>query len=279
MFHVEKMREEDFGFATRLTDTMNWDLVQEDFEFAMKLEPDGCFILFSDSEKIGLATTASFGRVGWLGNVIVDERHRGGGGGSLLVKHSIQYLKSKDVETIGLYGYLERVPFYTRHGFKYDSEFVALKGRGFPTPIRSHVREAEKEDTHEIIELDSLCFGASRKKLLDRSIGNSDNICYVLKENKSMLGFAAAKIYDKSAEIGPLVCRRECGNTVSDLLRAILSRLKDLEVFLCVGREDSEIITDLKLHGFGEEFLLARMFHGPSVKNNYFYVAESLERG
>ncbi|MDQ1280414.1 MAG: hypothetical protein QG670_1677 [Thermoproteota archaeon] len=279
MFHVEKLREEDFEFAVHLTDTMNWDLVKEDFEFAMKLEPDGCFLLFSDSEKIGLATTASFGRIGWLGNVIVDERHRGGGGGSVLVEHSIQYLKSKNVETIGLYGYIERIPFYMRYGFRYDSEFVLLKGKGFSSQTGSHVREAEKEDRREIVELDSLCFGASRKKLFDHLIGISGNICYILEDNKGMLGFAAAKVYNESAEIGPLVCRRECGDAVSDLLRAILGKLKDLDVLLCVGRKDSEIMINLKLHRFREEFPLARMFQGPPVSNNYFYVAESLERG
>ena len=279
MFHVKRMTKEDFEFAVHLTDTMNWNLAQEDFEFAMMLEPNGCFVLLSDSEKIGIATTISFDRVGWLGNVIVSENHRGGGGGSLLVKHSIEYLKSKNVGTIGLYGYLERIPFYTRHDFRYDSEFIVLKGRGFSTPIRGHLYEAKKEDIREIIEFDRLCFGASRKKLLDPIIHNSDNICYVFREGEQMLGFVVAKVYDEMAEIGPLVCRQGCDEAAMNLLKAALSRLNGLEVSLCLGRKEMAIINNLINYGFREDFSLTRMFHGAPITNNYIYMTESLERG
>lgn len=279
MFHVEKMTRQDFEFAVHLTDTMKWNLVEEDFEFAMRLEPDGCFVLFYDSERIGIATTVSFGRVGWLGNVIVSESDRGRGGGSMLVNNTIRYLKSKDVASIGLYGYLERIPFYTRHNFRYDTDFIVLKGRGFSMPIGDYLYEAENEDIPEIIELDSLCFGASRKKLLDPIIHNSDNICYVLRENEQMLGFAVAKVYDETAEIGPLGCRQGCGDDAIELLKAVLGRLKGLEVSICVGRKENSIINNMKGHGFREALILARMFNGIPITNDYIYMAESLERG
>ncbi|MGQ9538467.1 MAG: GNAT family N-acetyltransferase [Candidatus Bathycorpusculaceae bacterium] len=135
MFSVRQMREEDIEFAVQITETMNWNLTELDFEFMMNLEPEGCFILFYDSRKIGLATTISFGKVGWVGNVIVDENHRGKGAGTMLVKHATGYLKSRGVETIGLYSYKENVDFYMRLGFKRETKFTVLKGQILPLTI------------------------------------------------------------------------------------------------------------------------------------------------
>jgi hypothetical protein len=36
----------------------------EDFEFAAKLEPEGCFVLFHGSERAGIATCVSFEKIG-----------------------------------------------------------------------------------------------------------------------------------------------------------------------------------------------------------------------
>jgi len=279
MFHVKKMSVEDFAFAVHLSDTMNWNLVEEDFAFAMKLEPDGCFVLLYDSEEIGMATTISFGQVGWLGNVIVSESHRGRGGGSRLVEHSIKYLKNKGVKTIGLYGYLERIPFYKTHNFVYDSEFIVLKGEGFSAPTKAYLKEAEKEDIPEIVDFDRLCFGASRRKLLEPIIHDTDNLCYVLREGELMLGFAVAKVYDEAAEIGPLVCRQGCSDGAIDLLKVIFNRLKGFEVSMCIAEKEFVIINTLKRYEFRENFHLARMFHGTPIINDNIYIAESLERG
>jgi N-acetylglutamate synthase-like GNAT family acetyltransferase len=279
VFSVRKMSSEDFEFAVRLTDTMNWGSVEEDFEFMTRLEPDGCLVLLCNSERVGIATTISYGQVGWIGNVIVSESRRGKGGGSLLVKHAIQYLMGMDVETIGLYSYLDRIPFYSRHNFQSNSRFIVLKGRGFPASIKVRIREADEADMQQIIDLDRQCFGGSRSKLLKPIILDSSNLCHVYAEDDKILGFAAVKVFDDVSEIGPLVCREGHESIAMDLLKKNLDELKGCEVSLCVPEKESKIVGLLAQHGFKESFPLAKMFHGPPVISNHIYVAESLERG
>lgn len=245
----------------------------------MGLEPEGCFVLLYDSERVGIATTISFDKVGWLGNVIVSESSRGKGGGSMLVKHSIDYLAGKGVETIGLYGYLERIPFYFRHGFVYDSEFIVLEGREFSVFPAVPLKEAVKDDFQGIITLDRLCFGASRRRLLEPILLGSGNLCYVYRDNGQMLGFVMAKVYGEVAEIGPLGCIGYREEAAIDLLKTILCRLNGLKVSICIPEKESKILTALKKIGFKEDFHLARMFHGSPIVNNCIYVAESSERG
>ena len=105
MFHVKPMRIEDFQFATDLANTMDWNMATSDFEFMSSLEPEGCFVVFQGSERVGIATSISFGEVGWFGNLIVKQETRSRGVGGLVVKHAVNYLKSKGVKTIGLYAY------------------------------------------------------------------------------------------------------------------------------------------------------------------------------
>ena len=279
MFDIKRMSAEDFEFAVRLTDTMKWDLGEEDFEFMTRLEPNGCLVLLCNSERVGIATAIGYGQVGWLGNIIVSENHRGKGGGSLLVEHAIDYLTRRGVETIGLYSYLDRIPFYAKHNFQYDSKFIVLKGRGFSASTQADVRQADEEDMQQIIDLDRLCFGGSRSKLLEPVLLDPSNSCYVSKAGDRILGFAVAKAYADISEIGPLVCERRCGDIAIDLLKRSLDRMRGCEVSLCIPEKESEILSLLMRHGFREDFRLARMFRGTPVINDYIYVAESLERG
>lgn len=279
MFQVKNMSMEDFAFAVRLTDTMNWSLSEEDFKFIMELEPDGCFVVLDDSERIGVATTITFGRVGWLGNIIVSENHRERGAGSLLVRHSIEHLTNKNVETIGLYSYIKRIPFYTKLGFEYDTEFIVLKGKGFSAPTKACLREAGKDDIQKIADLDRLCFGASRRKLLEPILLYSNNLCYISIEDDQILGFAVAKVYNGLVEVGPLVCRRASSDIAIDLLKATLNRLQGFEVSMCIPKKENTIFKMLTKFGFRESFRVARMFFGHPIIKECIYMAESLERG
>lgn len=279
MFHVKNMMTEDFEFAIQITDQMNWHLAKEDFEFMTELEPRGRFVLLDDSEKIGIATTISFGKVGWFGNLIVSESHRKKGAGSLLVKHALKYLKSRNVETVGLYAYVERIPFYRRLGFEYDSDFMVLNGKGFSSSVKTDLKKAEKEDVAEIVKYDTICFGASRRKLLEPILLDPDNLCYVAVEKDQISGYAIAKVYKGGAELGPLVCTTGRNDIAISLLRTILNKLHGLEVSMCIPQKENSILKTLIESRFSENFRVARMFFGPPTVADCIYVAESLERG
>lgn len=273
------MSPEDFEFAVKITEPMKWGLTKSDFEFMMELEPDGCFVLFDYSERIGIATTVSYGKVGWFGNLIVSTNKRKRGGGSLLVRHALKYLADKNVKTVGLYAYIDKIPFYTQLGFKYDSEFIVLKGKSIPSLIPPNVKEAKKQDTKKVIDYDQACFGASRKKLLMPILLYPNNFCSISTENNKISGFAVAKVYDGMAELGPLMCKPERSDIAISLLNATFNRLKGLDVSICIPKKEKKVIDMLKKSGFNENFRVARMFFGLPVTTKCIYIAESLERG
>ena len=279
MFNVEKMKTDDFPFAVQLANTMNWNMTEDDFKFMMNLEPQGCFVQFNSNQRIGIATTISFEKAGWFGNFILKEDARGKGAGTLLLKHAIDYLKSKDAETIGLYAYPQLVNFYQRFGFEPDSDFSVLKGKAAIPATQETLREAEKRDILEVIELDGKCFGANRKKLLEQILLNEKNFCFVSTENNKIIGYVAAKVYGEMAEVGPLICHANHQEAAVLLLKRILNRLKGLDVFMYVPKKETLLLAMLREMGFEEDFRVVRMFLGPAIAKNCIYAAESLERG
>jgi GNAT superfamily N-acetyltransferase len=279
MFHVEKMKADDFPFAVQLTNTMDWNMTIEDFKFAMKLEPQGCFVLFHGSERLGICTSVIFGRVGWFGNLVVKGGYRREGAGSVLVKHAIDYLKNKSVETIGLYAYPHLVSFYESFGFEPDINFLVLQGKAGLLPTEGAARKAKKQDVPEVIDFDSQCFGANRKKLLEPILLDTDNLCYIATENQRIAGYVAAKVYGTMAEVGPLMCHTHRVEAAVALLKAILSKLSGLTVSMCIPKKETALLKMLSKAGFREDFRVVRMFLGSAFAENCIYMAESLERG
>jgi GNAT superfamily N-acetyltransferase len=273
------MSAEDFSFAVRLTDTKNWGFIEEDFRFITELEPDGCFTLFDDSERIGIVTSISFEKMGWLGTLIVEEKHRRKGAASQLVNHIINYLTGKGAETVGLYSYMDAMRFYGKFGFKYDSTFTVLEGKAFKSQVKLNIKEAKSEDLQRIVEYDSSCLNASRKKLLEAIFRKVKSLCYFYAEHEQVRGYVVAKVYDGLAEVGPLICNRECGEVAIDLIKTVFNKINGYQATLCIPKRESTIKDFLVKFGFSERFDVARMFLKPASLKDCIYVAESLERG
>lgn len=281
MFRVAKMLVDDFPFAVRLANTMGWNMALEDFEFAMKLESEGCFVLFQGSEHAGIATCVSFGKVGWFGNLIVKEDYRRRGAGALLVTHAIDYLKNVGVETIGLYAYPHLTAYYKQFGFKSDVNFLVLQGKATSLANESklQLQKAKKQDIPAIIDFDCQCFGANRKKLLEPILRDKGNLCFMAVDDHEISGYFATTVYGEAAGIGPLMCRKNRGAVAVALLRTILSKLRNHDVFICVPSEETALLEVLSKAGLQEKFRVTRMFLGPAVAKGCTYIAESLERG
>ncbi len=279
MFQVKNMSTADFDFAIQATDKMGWGLAKSDFEFIMELEPKGCFVLFEDLEKIGLATTISYGSTAWFGNLLVNENRRRRGAGSLLVNHSLEYLKGIGVKTVGLYAYLDRVSFYQKLGFTTDSKFNVMKGKAFRSQVSTEVKKIKQSDIETVMNFDRSCFGESRRKLLTPVLSDGDNFGYLSQKSGKTVGYSVAKVFRGMAELGPVVCEQGRTETAADLLMATFNDIEGFEVSLFVPEKEETLLSILFENGFSQVFKVERMFHGSPISGDCLMMAESLERG
>jgi predicted N-acetyltransferase YhbS len=279
MFQVKPMRVDDFQFATKLANTMDWNMATEDFQFMTNLEPEGCFVAFHGRERVGISTTISFGKVGWFGNLIVKEKYRNMGLGCLLVNHAVNYLKCRGAQTIGLYAYPNLTRFYSNLGFRLDEDFSVLCAEALGSLTSETLRSVRKRQTKAIEEFDRRCFGGDRKKLLESIILEEGNLSYFKSESNEVVGYIAATVYKKMAWVGPLICRENKVDVAIMLLKAVLADLAGKSVYTVLPKKETSIADMLFSAGFKKDFSVSRMFLGEAVAKNCIYMAESLERG
>jgi len=277
--HVRKMTLSDNAFAIRLTDTMHWDLTDKDFKFSMALEPEGSFVALHGNKKVGITTTIQLGKIGWIGNVIVDTRHRSKGVGAQLIRHAAEYLRRKGAATVGLYSYVNTVPFYQKLGFEPDCSFVRLTGQAPKAHIETKsTRMMSDDDLRAVTDLDTQCMGWNRERLLKRIFGSSRDLCHAAWEGSVLLGFIMADWYKQ--EVGPCVCRPAHDREAVNLLNVVLSKLVSVEVRMGVLETRRSIVDALKKMTFKEEFKVVRMCLGDKLKDKgCIFAMESLERG
>ncbi len=280
MFTVRRMIPGDFQFAADLANTMNWNMTTEDFEFNKALEPDGCFVLLDDSEPVGIATCINYGGVGWFGNLVIKENCRKKGGGSLLVKHSVNYLRRAGANSIGLYAYKHLVDFYRNLGFSKDNNFIVLRAERVR---RSNKEERAKRidlgDLGKIVEFDRRCFGASRERLLAQIIQKHGNASFIGVENGQVVGYATAKVYQELVEIGPTVCLSSHSEIALELMNALLNEITGKEAYMCLPANEKALLDLAGKAEFKKKFEVERMFLGYHFAQDCIYLAESLERG
>jgi predicted GNAT family acetyltransferase len=273
------MRSEDFSFAVQMANTMKWKMTVKDFEFMSTIEPFGCFVLFDDMEKLGVATCVVYDRIGWFGNLVVKKKFRNQGAASFLLKNAITYLRNKNVQTIGLYSYPNLTYFYEKFGFKIDDEFIIFQGIPSINSKLKEVNKAGKNNFFKLLEFDHNCLGFNRKKTLDPIFSDKNNIVYYSAQNNLLNGYIITKIINHQAEIGPLVVRSNFESVAVDLLRKTLSDLSDFDVFISVPKRHEDLIDLIVTAGLKKDNDVVRMFLGPPINKDCLYLPESLERG
>jgi GNAT superfamily N-acetyltransferase len=268
----------DIPEVLALTNLMEWDLDVGDFTFMMCLEPGGCFVAILDNKVVGVSTAISFGSVGWIGNVVVEPQYRGRGIGKALVGRAISYLKSIGVTTIGLYAYKHVMGFYEQFGFTANLEFLWLV---CPTASWDEIEipNSRKSSIKAVEELDVLCFGASRLKLLRRIQKAYPNMCRSAFKNGRVVAYVMGS-KDKSADIGPWVCLPGFEEEGFAIFRSLGREVRGLEVHVGAPAWRQDVLSFLSEMGFVKKFSVIRMYLGKPLPDTGCLLAlESLERG
>ncbi len=279
MFQVKVLTVKDYGFAVDLANTMDWGMEEADFSFHQSLEPEGCLVLFKDSEPVGIATYISFGKVGWFGDLIVKPQHRGHGAGRLLLEHAISHMQNKGVETIGLFAYQHLKGFYGKSGFKADINLTVMHNDNVQPSSRGFPKFEKQPDFSALNSFDKKFFGADRSRLLKAIMQKETNLCIASIEGKEVDGYILSKTYQKMVEVGPLVCKPNKPKVAVELLNVMLNSLKGKRVALYLPQNQNGINNLLSQEGFQKDFSLSRMFLGVPKIQNSIHLPESLERG
>jgi GNAT superfamily N-acetyltransferase len=242
------MRTTDFRSVIGLTNQEHWGFGTRDLKRMMALQPEGCLVATMSGRSVGLTTTIAYGKnLGWVGNVLVSEKHRGTGIGSSLVQSAVSHLLRMRVRRIGLNSYPENEAMYKRLGFENTGGFVRLS---MARDIENSKARIGKTPFHQILRLDRRAFGADRSGLLRCLHREFPKSWTWIRSNTATSGYSLVKQYRDSSEIGPVICGQMNQKHVAALLRSSIALTSKWPLEMSVPESNSVVMETAARLGF-----------------------------
>jgi ribosomal protein S18 acetylase RimI-like enzyme len=280
MTGVRAMDEADIDAFLALANATGWSYEAADAERLMRLFPDGCFACEDDGLAKGFATALSFGKVGVIGNVVVEKMYRRRGAGAALVRACIDHLASAGATDTRLYAYEDVVRFYERLGFAAGRGYLTMRGAGGAV-CRGHAAvRADDLLAKRIVAMDENVFGSGRGRLLKSLRGEFPDMALASVDGDELEGYLFARgSEDTGYEAGPWVAAADGGMALLDALVGMVEEGADVWVTV---PEDSDAARDAAGRlGFKRMFRTVEMALGkPPVRRDERLLALcGLEKG
>ena len=145
------------------------------------------FVLIQNEKIVGTGNVLIKGKLGWLANIIVDNKYRGEGFGSKITKYLVEFLNSKGCETQLLIATDLGEPVYKKIGFKKLTEyrcFLTEKDNG--VVYSNAIRKLVPSDLEDLVKMDRDANDEDREHLISKYY--KTGFGYFNNDNK-LLGF------------------------------------------------------------------------------------------
>lgn len=187
----------DIADFLSLAEQENWVAEPWELEFLLDAFPEGCLVVRDEDGLVtGCVTSLLHHRSGWIGNLIVEPKHRGKGLGETLFLAAMGALQAAEAETIWLTASKMGISLYEKHGFNRIDTIVRWRGNG-----RQRFTGQETEATgvtaySALNDIDSRAWGDRRDALLAVTSGRGR----VLQQEA---GFVVLQKCGNDRQLGP----------------------------------------------------------------------------
>lgn len=265
-----QLRKEDIEFAYELNKAETWNDRIEDLERMLEYEPEGCFLAEMNGIPVGHVFSVNYGKLGWVGLLIVVKAYRKMGVGRALMRIALRYLLKQGVETVKLEAVPEISKLYRDMGF--IDEYDSLRFRA--TGIHSLAKERQSavlmnaNEIDEIAKFDSKYFGAERKRIITRLHQNCPQLCFVSRSDSKILGYIMCRRAESGYNIGPWVCTPERKDVATGLLATCLNEIEsEAPIYIGVPATNESAAEILRRFGFSSYSKSIRMRFGQELQN------------
>jgi ribosomal protein S18 acetylase RimI-like enzyme len=278
--HIRRMSEQDIDFALSLTAAEGWLSTRQDFEDLLEFDPEAHFIAEIDNDPIGMVGTVPYNDFGYVGNLIVLEKHRGKKLGTALMDFALNNLEDRGVKTQLLDGVPDAVSLYERFGFRKVCRSLRLEGMVEPRESEQ-VRHLTEVDLEQIYKFDSKHFGAPRHTFLRSLLNHFPRLCWVLENNSEIQGYIMGSERKDSIRIGPWVMVQH-SDQAEDLLASFATETSGQVLKIGVLETCDKAVHLLEKNDFVETSHSWRMIRGADgdwTTSDHLYAICSPARG
>jgi GNAT superfamily N-acetyltransferase len=260
---LRRLTSKDIGLGMRLKGQAGWNQTPVDWRRFLELEPEGCFVGEWEGQSVATTTTCTFGPVGWIAMVLVDESFRHRGIATRLVECALEYLDRRSVTTVRLDATKYGRPVYERIGFVAEHDLVRLQGIARSAEQDSSALPVGAQDLELLAELDRRATGTDRRRLLERLVAERPECACQTSDGQAASGYAFLRPGDNATQLGPVVAlTEETGRALGDWA---LSRCAGQPVFVDIPLENAPALEWAGAGGLVEQRRFTRMFRGEPV--------------
>ncbi len=209
MLTIRPMLPTDLPMGRELVNQAGWNQTESDWLRFLELQPDGCFVAAWGGQFVGTVTTCIFDRVGWIGMLLVDKAFRRRGIGRALMTRVIEYLESRDVETIRLDATALGEPLYRTLGFETQFRLTRFLGKVEGNTAPQSVDAVRSEDWEAAFAFDSAIVGYARRRLLTKLFGDPEVLTFIDRQGETMQGYLCIRPGRLATYIGPCLAASE----------------------------------------------------------------------
>ena len=290
--HIRALTESDADFLKYLDSQVKWGFSQKSPKILLEFSETAYIAEDSFTQQpYGIVFTYYYSpRTGWIGLLIVDEKFRKKGIGSIFFSKAINHLENIGCKEILLDAVPETVSFYKSFQFVEIKRSLRLKisistllNSLVSSPISEHV---QKDHISEISKFDMLIFGAKRNKTfltMYKNLNSEGAICF---QDNMVKGYGFIHYSENSFSIGPLVARNS--NIALDIISKLIqigtrSQKKSEWIFIGTTETSSIPLQFFYQLGFKEYNYSLRMRYGSDqrkeIRSNLIYCIASPEMG
>ncbi len=261
--NIRNMQEEDLPLGLDLCRVCGWNQTEMDWRRLLTLSPEGVFAAEYKGQPCATACATRYGSASaWIGMVLVHPEFRRRGIGSALMRHCIDFLKSKRVDSIKIDASEQGRPVYLKIGF--DDERPVFRYLGaIPAGLKPDPKVVSIDPSMwtAIAAMDVAAFGADRMDLL--RLLDTHAITAALPKEAGIAAYGFAREGLHASYVGPIVASD--AESARRVLTNLLSRLPGREVYWDVLPDNvaaKALATEL---GFAIRRRFTRMYLGEAL--------------
>jgi len=268
---IRSFTKGDIDFAHEMTEIEKWNNTRKDIERMFKLNPSGCFVAEVKGKRVGHVFSVRYGKLGWIGFLIVRAEYRVKGVGTLLMRKAMDHLLGCGVETIKLEAVPKIASLYRKLGFvdEYDSLRFFGKTRKLTSAASSNVKSLQKSMIEEVAKFDAEYFGADRSEVLMRLCSDYPKLCYVSCIESKIVGYIMCRRAESGYRAGPWVCAPKDPRNSRELLAKCVERLgQNAELYIGVPAANKVAVKIMQEFGFEQYSKSIRMRFGKKLETD-----------
>jgi len=267
-FSIRPFKKRDIEFAYETTKIEGWNYAKKDIQRMFSYNPSGCFVAEVDGKRVGHVFSVNYGKLGWVGLLIVRAEFRGKGVGTLLMKEAIKHLLTGGVETVRLEAVSAIATVYRKLGFtdEYDSLRFSGINKKIASTSSSNMRLVKKETIKKIAEFDAKYFGANRIKVLSSLYHDHPKLCFVSYAGSKLVGYIMCRKAEEGYRVGPWVCNPKNPEAARELLTKCMEKIgENVKLYVGVPAVNKKAVEILRDFGFEQYSKSIRMRFGKEL--------------